>query len=84
MKDDSENHLKAPLFSLVQWLSIIRLLRVTGQGSTNLVKIPGIFLRDAFHAVGMWEGDIWVAYIEELEIWTRQKSMLQGSMQKKY
>ena len=38
MKDDSEIHLQAPLFRLVQWLSIIRFLRMTSQGSTNLVR----------------------------------------------
>ena len=32
---DLENHLKAWLFRLVQWLNIIHFLRTTSQGSTN-------------------------------------------------
>ena len=35
-KGDSENHLKAQLFRLVQWL-FIRFLQDTSQGSTNMV-----------------------------------------------
>ena len=34
---DLENHLKAWLFRLVQWLNIIHFLRTTSQGSTNRV-----------------------------------------------
>ena len=39
MKGASENHfVKARPFRLVQWLNIIRFLRETSQGSTNLVR----------------------------------------------
>ena len=38
MKGDSENHLKAQSFRLVQWLNIIRVLQETSQGSTNLER----------------------------------------------
>ena len=85
MKDDSEIHLKAPLFRLVHLLSIIRLPRMTNEGSTNLVrKYQEYSLDMASFAEGIQKGDILVADIEELEIWTRQKSVLEGSMQKKY
>ena len=36
MKDDLQNHSKAPFFRLVQWLKIILFLRRPSQGSTNL------------------------------------------------
>ena len=38
MEGDSENHLKAQSFRLVQWLNFIRFLQETRQGSTNLVR----------------------------------------------
>ena len=45
--------------------------------------LPGIFLGCALIAGGIWKGDVLVADTEELEIWTRQKSMLGDSMQRR-
>ena len=44
--------------------------------------LPGILLEPALVAGRTW-GDVLVADMEELGHWTRQKSMLEGSMQKK-
>ena len=66
---DLENHLKAKLFRLVQWLNIILFLRRTSQGSTNLVNsftwnIPRIRIVRG----RIWKRDVVVADIEELEM----------------
>ena len=45
--------------------------------------LPGILLEHALVAARTWRGDVLVADMEELGHWTRQKSMLGGSMQKK-
>ena len=59
-------------------------LRKTSQGSINVGKkvLLGIFLRICTDG-RIWKGDILVADIEELEIWTRRKPMLEDSMQRK-
>ena len=58
-KGGSENHfLKAQFFRSEQWLKIIRYLRRTSQGATNLVrKLPGIFLGCVLIAEGILKGD---------------------------
>ena len=46
--------------------------------------LPGIFTGCALVAGRIWKGDLLVADVEELGKKTRQKSTLEGSMQKKY
>ena len=45
--------------------------------------LPGMFSRYALCAGGIWNGDILVADVEELEKRTSQKSLLGDSMQRK-
>ena len=45
--------------------------------------LPGIFFRHAFFAGEFGEGIFWLQTLKSWEIWTRQKSMLEGSTQKK-
>ena len=59
MKDVLGNHLKDPLFHLVQWLS------TTLQFGKKV--LPGLFLEYALYAGGIWKGDVLIADLEELE-----------------
>ena len=47
-------------------------------------QVPsGIFVDSAWYAGGIWKGDIFVADVEELKLWTRQKSMLEDSTRRR-
>ena len=69
MKDVLGFHVKDRLFHLVHRLSITLLLRWTSQESINLEKkvLPGLFLGYALYVGGIWNGDVLVADLEELE-----------------
>ena len=68
MKSCSEFHLKDQSFHLVQWSNITLFLVRTWQLHQSSKKVlPGMLLGYAWHAGGIWNGDISVADIEELE-----------------
>ena len=69
MKDVLGNHLKDRLFHFVHWLSIIP---TTAKDQSRIHQfgkrvLPGLFLGYALYAGGIWEGDVLVADLEELE-----------------
>ena len=67
-KDVLENHPKDRSFRLVHWLSITLFLRKTSQESINVERQSYLdFLGYALYAGEIWNGDIMVADIEELE-----------------
>ena len=69
MEGDLENHSKAPLFRLVQWLNIIRFLHETSPDVTDLKRKFYLEYSSDMSCTreGIWKGDIFGANIEELE-----------------
>ena len=67
VKGDSENHVKAPSFRLVQWLNIVRSLQETSQGSIKLVSFTWNIPRTCVDREEIWKGHIMMADIEEME-----------------
>ena len=69
MKDVLGNHLKDQLFHLVHWLCIILSLRRTSQESINLERKSYLDCSLDTHCTRgrIWNGDVLVADLEELE-----------------
>ena len=84
VKGDSENHLKAQSFRLVQWLNTIRFLEETSQGSTNLVrKFYLEYSSDMCWSRGIEKDTLWPRTLRRWKTWTREKSILEASNHKK-
>ena len=70
---------------VIQWLNVTLPLRETSQGSINLVSkfYQEYFLGMHWSRREVGKEIFWSQTLRSWEIWTRQKSMLEGSMQRK-
>ena len=69
MKDVLGNHLKDRLFHLV---SLVEYHPITAKDQSRIHQfgqkvLPGLFLRYALYAEGIWKGDVLIADLAELE-----------------
>ena len=83
---DLESRSKALSFRLAPWLNITVFLRKTSQGSINLVRHFLLVYSLDMHCMRGEFGQetFWSQTVGSWKIYTRQKSMLEDSMQRKY